>query len=129
MRPDTLSVILRSASFIALFQATGMAIFFFLFGNHLPASRLPLRRVMRASAIAALAFLIGQYSLEAARMADDISGFIDPSLQMQAMHSASSVVLAVRLLGLVLIMMSIGHDNAMGKTSSIFGSLLVCGSF
>ena len=62
-------------------------------------------------------------------MADDISGFIDPSLQMQAMHSASSVVLAVRLLGLVLIMMSISHDNAMGKTSSIFGSLLVCGSF
>ena len=99
MRPDTLSVILRSASFIALFQAAGITLFIAMFGRTLELSLSPLRRITKLSAIAAIVLSVGQYALEAARMADDMSGIFDPSLQMMAMHSASSAVLVLRLLG------------------------------
>jgi putative copper resistance protein D len=68
MRPDTLSVIFRSASFIAMFQATGMAVFLALFGRLFEISRLPLRTVARIAALAAAMCLIVQYALEAARL-------------------------------------------------------------
>jgi putative copper resistance protein D len=128
MRPDTLSVILRSASFIALFQAAGMAIFIAMFGRDLEVSRLPLRRLARFSAFGATVFLIGQYALEAARMADDISGIADPSLQLLAMRSASSVVLALRLVGLAFITVNVGRRDV-GTTFSVLGAGLIEVSF
>ena len=129
MHPDTLSVILRSASFIAMFQAAGMAIFLAMFGRPLGASLVPTWRITKLSAIAAGVLLVGQYALEAARMADDMSGMVDFSLQMMAMHSASSVVLAVRLLGLVVITMAIGRRGEVGLAISVIGAGIVAASF
>lgn len=128
MHPDTLSVILRSASFIAMFQAAGMAFFIALFGRMLELSLSPLWRITKLSAITAIVLLVGQYGLEAARMADDMSGVIDPSLQMMVMHSASSLVLATRLLGLVLIAITVGRRD-IGKTLSLLGVGMVAISF
>ena len=129
MHPDTISVILRSASFIALFQAAGMAIFLAMFGRPLGASLASMRRINRLSATAAVVLLVGQYALEAARMADDMSGMVDPSLQMMAMHSASSVVLAMRLLGLVVIAMAVGRRGEVGLAFSVIGAGVVAASF
>ena len=129
MRPDTLSVILRSASFIAMFQAAGMVLFLAMFGRSLDASIAPMRRIAQLSAIAAAVLLAGQYTLEAARMADDMAGMLDPSLQMLAMHSARSVVLAVRLFGLVLIAMTIGRRGDIGTTLGVMGAGIVVASF
>ena len=129
MHPDTISVILRSASFIALFQAAGMAIFLAMFGRPLGASLASMWRINRLSATAAVVLLIGQYALEAARMADDMSGMVDPSLQMMAMHSASSVVLAMRLLGLVVIAMAVGRRGEVGLAFSVIGAGVVAASF
>ena len=128
MRPDTVSVILRSASFIALFQAAGMVFFIAMFGRRLEASLPALRRITKLTAIAAAAFLIGQYALEAARMADDMAGIADPSLQMIAMHSASSAVLVLRLLGLSVIVGALGRSD-MGMTVSVIGAAGVIASF
>ncbi len=128
MRPDTLSVILRSASFIAMFQAAGMVLFITVFGRRLEVSLPLLRRITQLSAIAAAALLVGQYALEAARMADDMSGIVDPSLQMLAMHSASSVVLALRLLGLVVILAAIDQGD-FGIPFSVIGATVAIGSF
>ena len=129
MRPDTLSVILRSASFIALFQAAGMAIFIAMFGRTLDVSLSPMRRITQLAAITAAALLAGQYALEAARMADDMAGMLDPSLQMMAMHSMRSVVLTLRLCGLVLIAMTIGRRDNIGTTLSVMGAAIVVASF
>ncbi len=128
MQPDTLSVILRSASFIALFQAAGMAIFLAMFGWRLRTSRSPMQRIAKLSAIAAVGLLIGQYALEAARMAGDMSGIIDPSLQMVAMHSAGSIVLAVRLTGLIALAGAVGRGNV-GAILSVTGAGIVAASF
>ncbi len=129
MHPDTLSVILRSASFIALFQAAGMAIFIALFGRRLNASTAPLGDVVKLSASTAMVLLVGQYVLEAARMADDMAGIVDLPLQMIAMHSARSVVLAVRRLGLILIALTVSSRSDMGTTASVLGAGLVAASF
>lgn len=128
MRPDTLSVILRSASFIAMFQAAGMVLFIAMFGRRLEISLPLLRRITKLSAIAAALLLAGQYALEAARMADDMSGIVDPSLQMMAMHSSSSVVLALRLLGLGVIIAAIAQGDV-GITFSVIGAAVAIGSF
>lgn len=129
MRPDTLSIILRSASFIALLQTAGMAIFIAMFGRSLALSLPPLQRFIRLSAIAAAALLLGQYLLEAARMADTMAGIADPSLQMLAMHSASSVVLATRLVGLIVITAALARRSDRGATLAVVGSTLIAASF
>ena len=129
MPPDTLSVILRSASFIALFQAAGMAIFLAMFGRPLEVSLSPMQRIAKLSAVAAGVLLVGQYALEAARMAGDMSGMLDPSLQMMAMHSARSTVLAVRLLGLIVLAMAVGRRGNVGTTLSVIGAGIVAASF
>ena len=128
MRPDTLSVILRSASFIALFQAAGMVLFIAMFGRRLERSLSELQRITRLSAILAAAFVVGQYALEAARMADDMAGIADLSLQMIAMNSASSAVLMLRLLGLSVIIAAIGRAEV-GTTFSVVGTAIVLASF
>ena len=129
MRPDTVSVILRGASFIALFQAAGMAIFLAMFGRRLELSSAQLKRITRLSALAAAAFLIGQYLMEAARMADAMAGIVDPSLQMMAMHSMSSAVLGVRLVGLLVIAFAAGRQRDIGATLGVVGAVLIGGSF
>ena len=62
MHPDTLSVILRGASFIALFQAAGMVLFVAMFGRQLERSLSALQRITKLSAILAAAFVVGQYA-------------------------------------------------------------------
>ena len=129
MQPDTLSVVLRSASFIALFQAAGMAIFIAMFGRPLGLSLAPIRLTARLSAITAVALLFGQYAVEAARMADAMSGIVDSSLQMMVLHSASSVVLAVRVLGLSVIAIALGRQGDVGLAFSIVGAVVATASF
>jgi len=106
-----------------------MALFLAMFGRPLTVSLVQMRRIAKLSAIAAVLLLVGHYALEAARMADDMSGAVDPSLQMMALHSASSVVLVVRLLGLAVIAMAIGRRGEVGLTSSVVGVGLVAASF
>ena len=93
--PDALSILLRGLSFIALFQSIGAALFVDLFGRPLTVSLPPIRRVARVSAAAALVLLLGQYLLEAARMADAMTGMFDASLQRLVFESPSSLVLLV----------------------------------
>jgi putative copper resistance protein D len=120
---------LRSASFVALFQAAGMALFLATFGRALRASLAPMRRFARLSAAAAAVLLAAQYALEAARMAGDMSGLIDPSLQLMAMRSARSLVLAVRLVGLSVVAFAVGRRGHAAALMSIVGAVAVAASF
>ena len=96
-------------------------------GRRLEVSLPLLHRITKLSAIAAAALLVGQYALEAARMADDMSGIVDPSLQMLAMHSASSVVLAPHFLGLVVILAAIDQGDVEITFSVICSTVAIGG--
>ena len=129
MQPDTLSVLLRSLSFIALFQAAGMALFLAMFGRSLDASLAFLGRIAILSANAAITLLVGQYLLEAARMADDWSGIFDASMQKMLLNSTLSIVLALRCLGVSILVVAIGRCNGSGKTYTVIGVMTVAASF
>jgi len=105
---DVLSVTLRALGFVALFQAAGTAVFLALLDQEL-ATEPALRRLGARSAYCAIALLTAQYVLEAARMSGDVTGALDPTLQGLVLHSGTSVALAWRLLGLLLIVMGVWH--------------------
>lgn len=129
MEPDTVSVVLRGLSFIALIQATGMAIFIAMFGPLLQNSLAPGQRITRLSVVIAVALLVGHYLVEAARMAGDMSGIVDPALQNMVLHSAVSAVLVIRVLGLALIATTINRCGRVCRAASVIGALTVTASF
>jgi putative copper export protein len=100
--PDALSVLLRAASFIALLQAAGIALYLALYSRHLAAAGAEIRKLGVLSAAVALPILAAQLFLEAARMAGDFDGAFDWTLQRLVLGSAAAAAFALRVLGLVL---------------------------
>jgi copper resistance protein D len=101
--PDTLSVVLRAVSFVLLLQAAGMAIFAAVFGDLMAGGLAALRLMGGRLALAAMVFVAGHFGLEAARMAGEMSGAVDPAMQMMALHSSMGAAFALRMIGLTLL--------------------------
>ncbi len=129
MSPDGLSVALRAMSFMAVLQAAGIVIFLWLFRGHVLESRKEIRRLGLWSAAIAPPLLAGQFALEAARMAGEFSGVLDPSLQRIAFASSVGVTLAVRLSGIVLILAGLSRATTVGAALGLAGALLIAASF
>lgn len=100
---DILSVVLRTLSFVLQLQAAGAVFFTAAFGPALTISLANIRSLAQVSAIAALLATAGHYFLQAARMAGDMSGMFDSSLQNMAWTSTTGGAFSVRELGLLLI--------------------------
>lgn len=120
---DVLSVFLRAAAFVLLFQATGAVIFLLLFGRELAPSRAAIERVARWSAAAAIPVVIAHQLLEPARMAGELAGVLDRSLQWMALVSSNGAAFGLRLLGLGLILV------AWPRAAAIAGVVLATVSF
>src|SRR5271163_3960100 len=103
--PDALSVVFRAISFVLLLQATGIAIFIAVFGRFLAGCRslAATRRLGLRVALAAAACVTAHYLLEGGRMAGEMSGVIDPAMQMMALRSTTGAAFALRVLGLALV--------------------------
>jgi copper resistance protein D len=126
---DALSVVLRALSFILLFQAAGLAIFVALFGDRIPNLQDRIRRRGQVVALAAIAFLIGHYTLEAARMAGDLSGIWDPAMQGMVWNSSIRAAFIGRLLGLLLIALGLRGPSGQSTMLAVLGAMLVAGAF
>jgi copper resistance protein D len=100
---DILSVVLRALSFVLQFQAAGAVFFAAAFGPALTISLSSVRSLARIAAIAAFCVAACRYILEAARMAGDMSGVFDGTLQAMAWNSSTGGAFSVRELGLLLI--------------------------
>jgi putative copper export protein len=129
MLPDVLSATLRSLSFIAMAQAAGAVLFTTLAAGLLNASRAPVRRIAMLAAAAGLLLLPMQFALEAARMAGDMAGAMDLSLQRFALSTAAATVLAVRVAALLLILVAVARGGAWAHGAGIAGTLLIAVSF
>jgi putative copper resistance protein D len=131
---DVLSVTLRALSFVALFQAVGIALFLAFFGPYLSVCGEDLRRLGRAAAVVAGGLLVGQYLLEPARMGGDFSGMTDGSLQGLVLHSPVATTLAWRLAGLALVYLGLRptrDSTATGNSTatSIVGATVAVAAF
>ncbi len=100
--PDILSAALRIASLILLVSAAGTAIFIALFGRLLSATLAPVTRFGWRLSLAAMVVVAAHHALEAARMTGEMSGALDPALQIMSLRSAGGAALAAKLLGLAL---------------------------
>ena len=127
--PDVVSVILRALSFVLLFQAAGAAIFVAIFGRRLAGSQVSVRRLGQAAAIAAIVLVAAHYALEAARMAGEMSGMWDPTLQGMAWNSPARAALMCRLLGLMLIAVGLRGRTGRWTIAAIGGAVLATGAF
>jgi putative copper resistance protein D len=126
---DVLSVTLRALSFLALFQAAGIAIFLALLDHEPKGTVQTLRRLGTVSALVAALMLIGQYVLEAARMSGELGGAMDPTLQSLVMHSAASVALSWRLLGLLMIIAGLRSPSVARRSLAVVGMTILLASF
>ena len=127
--PDVVSVILRALSFVLLFQAAGVAIFVAIFGRRLASSQVSVRRLGQAAAIAAIVLVAAHYALEAARMAGEMSGMWDPTLQGMAWNSPAGTALICRLLGLLLVAVGLQEASVRWTILAVGGTVLATGAF
>lgn len=123
MLTDLISAAVRALSFIALFQAAGVAIFIAIFGRRLGQSVIGVRRVGFISAIAAIVLVFLHYSLEAGRMAGELSGVWDLSLQQLVLDSPMAAAFGARTVGLALIAISIRREGVRWTFVSIAGAV------
>jgi putative copper resistance protein D len=126
---DVLSVVLRALSFILLFQAAGVAFFVALFGRRLASARGAVRRLGQAAALAAIMLVAAHYALEAARMAGELSGMWDPTLQGMVWDSPSRAALICRLAGLLLIAIGLQVASPRSTIVAVGGAVLATGAF
>jgi copper resistance protein D len=108
---DGLSAALRALSFVALFQATGAAIYLACFGELLLATRRAIQRLALVSALIAIVLLVLHYLLEAARMGGELASVMDRELQTLALHSPAALALAVRVIGLGVLAFALRMKN------------------
>jgi putative copper export protein len=101
--PDVLSVALRAVSFTLLLNAAGIPIFIAAFGRLMPSAVPAVKQLGWKLAVGALVFVVGHHALEAARMAGEMSGVMDPAMQKMALLSPAGAAFAARVLGLVLV--------------------------
>jgi putative copper resistance protein D len=113
---DSVVVLVRAASFIAMFQAVGAAVFLTLFRAHLSVAAAPIARLARIATLAAAALVMMHFSLESAGM------------QLLAWHTAAGTALSVRLGGLLLVMVGLitGGRLVAGLCCAGGTVLLVC---
>jgi hypothetical protein len=116
MLPDVLSVIARALSFVCALQAAGAALFLELFGGQGEEVGRRIRRLGTLSAWAAMALVAVHYGLEPARMAGNLAGVWDLSLQELTARSSIAVAAVLRIVGLLLIVVGLksGRSGAGG---------------
>ena len=125
MLADLTSAVVRALSFIAMFQAAGMAIFIAIFGRPLGSTLAAIRRVGFTSAIAGLVLVAVHYSLEAARMAGELPGVLDLGLQQLVLDSPMSTAFGSRIAGLALIALSIKREGVRWVSAAVAGGAAV----
>lgn len=118
--PDILSVVLRALSFVLQLQAAGAVFFAAAFGPALTISLTSIRSLARVTAIAAVFVAAGHYILQAGRMAGDLTGVFDGSLQNMVWASKTGGAFSVRELGLLLIIAGMQTTSVRLTTERFF---------
>jgi len=130
MTPDTLSVGVRSFSFVLLFQATGAALFAALFHARVSRAMPEIQRVTGGAAVMAIVFVIVHLLIEPARMTGEFIGIADLSMQRMAWTSANAIAHGVQAFGLLVIAIAALSDRerimlgVIGAVCTVSGFLL-----
>jgi putative copper export protein len=127
---DALVIGLRAVTFVALFQATGAALFLALYEPQI--ARVPadkLRNVARLAALVALVAAVLHYVLTPARMAGDFGSTFDPALESLLLQSSSGTAHIVRVVGLAILLLSLDRPSKLNTWAACGGAALALLSF
>jgi copper resistance protein D len=126
---DLLSITVRALSFVLVFQAVGTALFLAGFGRLATWAHSGICRLGWAAAVAGAVAVASHQALEAGRMAGELAGVLDPSLQGMAMNSPAGAAFVLRIVGLVLVGVGLARGAAAGVEKGWFGiGLAVAGA-
>jgi len=116
--PDALSAALRAVSFTLLLNAAGVPIFLAAFGHLMPRSLPDVRKLGWTLAISAMVFVAAHQALEAARMAGEMNGVLDPAMQKMALESRAGAAFAARMVGLALVAIGLRRYAGAGSANA-----------
>jgi putative copper export protein len=122
--PDAVSVACRAVSFVLLLNAAGISIFIAVFGHLLPDSLPAIAKLGWRLAMGALLLVAAHHALEAARMAGEMGGVVDPAMQAMTLRSSEGAAFGLRMVGLVLIAVGLRRGVlAIGITGAILATV------
>ena len=127
--PEIVVLTLRAASFIADLQAAGIAMFLFIFIRYLEHSASAIRTLGIAAAVIGLLLTLGTHLMEPARMAGSLSGVFDKSMHTMLLSTNVSAAVAIRMSGLVLLVLGLRGGHRQGDAASLIGAAFVTFSF
>ncbi len=127
--PDIVSIGLRAVSLVAVLQAAWVAMFLWLFGGTLARSAGTIRSLGICTAAAGAFFTLAHHLVQPARMTGSFSGLFDGSLQAMLLSSDAGATNAIRILGLVLLVVGFSKLNRLGEAIGLIGATLVAVSF
>ena len=126
---DSVAVLVRGLSFVAMFQAAGGALFVALFGAYLPVSGPRIRLLLRVVTLTAITLVLLQFACEAARLAGEFSGLWDMQMQTLAWDSAAGTAMRLRLGGLLLVLVGLRGRGRMAGVLCGVGTLVLVVAF
>ncbi len=127
--PDIVAIGLRAISFAAVLQAAGVAMFLWLFGASLVRSASTIRSLGVSAAVVGGLLTLAHHLVQPARMTGSFSGMFDGSLQALLLTSDVGATNALRILGLVMLVLGLLKPNRLGEAVSLIGATLVIVSF
>ncbi len=125
---DGLWLVARAAAYLLVLQATGSFIFLAMFGPRSTAAHPQVARTARHLAGGALLVCLGQLLLEPAYMAGEAFGILDASLWQSLLHSAASVQLGLRALGMACLLVAL-RPVPPARAPGVVGVCAVLASF
>jgi putative copper export protein len=126
---DLIAIGLRALAFAAALQAAGVPLFLWLFGGNLERAARPIGTLAVRTAAAALVLTMGHALVEPARLAGELSGVFDASLQGLLLASDAGTAVAIRVLGLAMITGGSLKPGRLGTLVVLVGATLVVCSF
>jgi len=126
---DLASVAVRAAAFIAALQAAGLVWFAASIVRSAPAGMPCVIGLARVSAALALVLVVMHGALDAARLAGEWSGMLDPHLQYLAWSRRPGLSSLVCSAGLLAALAGLSKSNQDGIRLAILGAFVVVGSF
>ena len=127
--PDIVAIGLRAVSFAAVLQAAGVAMFLWLFGASLVRSASTIRSLGVSAAVVGGLLTLAHHLVQPARMTGSFSGMFDGSLQALLLTSDVGATNALRILGLVMLVLGLLKPNRLGEAVSLIWATLVIVSF
>ena len=125
---DAVAIFLRAAAFAYALLAAGTPIFLWLFGGALDRSARPIHVLAMRAALTALVLTVAYTLVEPARLAGELRGILDGSLQLLLLDSDFGKTNGIRALGLGMILAALLMPHGRDKFA-LTGAALVTVSF